>query len=958
MQKKLLYLLLFFFPIFLTAQNDTIVVQTLTWDANTRSGDFLFPDANEGPFEKVLMMYNMRCNNAAVGNGDVGCREWDYSCNTFVTTPELIDSTVRTHPSHLVSNFDGSSFEYSDNPVYSYIQFEQFETTYSNTISESTTQVGDGEALANLTQSAASAKTQVLFTADELMNAGLNAGDISGLRLDISNANAPLNFLRLRLKHSSQSELDANNPELADFTEVYFQNTNLNDAWHNFNFYSPFEWDGSSNVLLEMTYFHSVGVGDISATATGTAFTSVLNSSESQQSLRFNGAGQLNIPTEPLQSISSEITVSMWVNGNAEVMPTNSTIFEASDEDNNRQVNVHLPWSNGRIYWDCGNDGTGYDRIEKDALTADYEGQWNHWAFTKNTNTGEMKMFLNGVLWHSGTGKTKDINIAEFAVGSSVTWVNKYFGKVNEVRIFDKALEESTIAEWMRKTIDVSHPNYANLVAYYPLNEGSGNQAQDFSTFAQTANIAGSPDWQEIRATDFYKDFSASSTRPNVIFVQGEYEEETETLIVLDSIVNSQNEVITFEVDNLNNLIGVDTTFYWEGGLSYLYDENGNIIDIYDAPIDGSISISELTYYDKRDAKLELLSMVTPYGNGLDLGDDGKTFTFDVTDFLPVLHGERFLSVEFGAWQEDLDIKFLFIKGTPPRDVISIQNVWPFSRGWYQNIQEDGVFEPRMMTFDNDGEAFKLRSSVTGHGQNGEFITRNHFLNVGGGSQEFVYQVWKTCGSNPIYPQGGTWIFDRAGWCPGMATDVHEFDISNYATPGGSIEMDYGVNGAFMSEANYLVSNQMVTYGAPNFTVDAAIESIIRPSLRVEYERLNPACNLPQIIIKNTGAQTLTSLQIQYGTQGGMTNTYSWSGNLGFMETATVTLPVDDFHFWLTDQEDKIFEVIISQPNGLSDEYANNNVMKSAFEEARVFDDPAILLQTRTNNRASKIAIP
>ena len=63
------------------------------------------------------------------------------------------------------------------------------------------------------------------------------------------------------------------------------------------------------------------------------------------------------------------------------------------------------PGENGQIYWDCGNDGGGYDRINKQATEAEYEGTWQHWAFTKNATTGDMRIYLNGELWHTGTGK-------------------------------------------------------------------------------------------------------------------------------------------------------------------------------------------------------------------------------------------------------------------------------------------------------------------------------------------------------------------------------------------------------------------------------------------------------------------------------------------------------------------------------------------------------------------------
>ena len=307
MRNFTLYLSLFLFPVFLSAQ-DTLTVQTFTWDSDTRSGNFIFPDASEGPFEKVLMRYNMRCHDAQVGSGSVGCREWDYSCNTFVTVPEMTDSILQSHPSHIISDFDGDLFEYSNTPVYTYIQFDQFETTYTNTITENTAQVGSGEGLANLTNNAPVAKTQWLFTVDELTSAGLTAGNISGLRLEINNANQPLNFLRIKLKHTVQTALSAESPELDGFTEVYFQNTDLtNGSWHPFHFHSPFEWDGSSNLLVEMSYFHSEALGNISATATGTTNTSVLTGAGPYYSLEFNGAGNIDINTAALSAISNEM---------------------------------------------------------------------------------------------------------------------------------------------------------------------------------------------------------------------------------------------------------------------------------------------------------------------------------------------------------------------------------------------------------------------------------------------------------------------------------------------------------------------------------------------------------------------------------------------------------------------------------------------------------------------------
>ena len=72
-------------------------------------------------------------------------------------------------------------------------------------------------------------------------------------------------------------------------------------------------------------------------------------------------------------------------------MPFNSYIFEGRDINGYRVVNCHLPWSNSRVYWDAGNSNTSsYDRVDQAANAADFSGQWNHWAFTKDVSSGTM----------------------------------------------------------------------------------------------------------------------------------------------------------------------------------------------------------------------------------------------------------------------------------------------------------------------------------------------------------------------------------------------------------------------------------------------------------------------------------------------------------------------------------------------------------------------------------------
>ena len=67
-------------------------------------------------------------------------------------------------------------------------------------------------------------------------------------------------------------------------------------------------------------------------------------------------------------------------------------MLEAEDASGNRLLNIHFPWSNGRIYWDAGYSN-GYDRIDRAAAAAEYEGQWNHWVFTKDAAAGKIGVF-------------------------------------------------------------------------------------------------------------------------------------------------------------------------------------------------------------------------------------------------------------------------------------------------------------------------------------------------------------------------------------------------------------------------------------------------------------------------------------------------------------------------------------------------------------------------------------
>lgn len=933
---------------------DTIVVQTLTRDSNSRSGVFQFPDDPNQSYRKILMYYNMRCHGARVGVSGVGCGEWDYSCNTFITDSTRVDSNQATIGSYVISGFTGLQFYYTTIPGSTYYRYIQKDAKYTGVVSEKKSKIGNGNTALSLESPNGTFRAQYVFTAAELIAAGVTAGAITGLDLSVAAAGSLLPHFRIRMKAITANSILPESPEIEGLNEVYYKDTEFKTSGvQHLQFYTPFQWNGTSSVLVDISHtdfspvsspkflFHDIGANK-QAITTG----------DKERSTVWDGLSA-NTSGSKLSMISNEMTVSFWAFGTPNKQPADGSIIEGLDPNGQRALNIHLPWSNGSIYFDCGFENGGYDRIEKQGVKTDYEGQWVHWAFTKNATTGEMKIYRNGVVWQSGLTKLKPIHIAKLSIGGPLSYNGPYYGRMRELSIWNKALDSTTINAWKNKTLDASHPQYANLVYYYDLQDDNGSIINDHAQNPENMNLPVSLNRFQERGNQLVLNYKSTSDRPNISFVQGVY---TGTNIVssnvLDSIPNGPRKVTQYKIVN-NNLV-VDSIYYL---YTALYDnilfENGDIAEEIFIDPEGELDITNLKYFSKSPAKYELISLVTPYGNNLDLGVDGKTFVFDVTDFTPILKGKRRLSMELGGeGQEEIDLKFVFIKGTPERNVLDVSNIWPFQRGYFSEILSNSRFESRKLKLQQNASNFKLRFSITGHEQNGEFTPRAHFVTVNGNTnKKFPFTVWKECAWNPIYPQGGTWIYDRAGWCPGAPTELQSIDITNLVPASKEVTIDYGLEPPQLDQANYLVSSQLVSYGPLNFNLDASLEEIMRPSAgRVEFDRLNPSCNKPTILIRNSGSQFLTSLKIRYGIKNGIKEEYNWTGNLASSNTAIVELPITNKGFWLPGPDSlNVFEVELINPNNSTDENPENNRKQTNFKKVDSYS-VSLFYEFKTNN--------
>lgn len=926
------------------AQEDTTTIQAIEFsDAlNKRRSWVNFPTDNK-TYRKILISHTLKCDPALISNPTgSGCGEWDAGANIIIHTHE---DTVYNR--HYVNGDYPDTIAFSNSPVFEYYRSYQYYPVYTNVISESTFSIGieDTSISHTLNSNLSQSRAQYLYKATELLSAGLSVGDIHKLRLNINSLGSNLQKLSIRIRHTSKDSLSAESYENSGFTKVYDQNTSfITTGVHTLDFAAPFNWDGTSNLLIEFVTTNDISGSAFSIKGEKQAYSCGVSATSADGYYHFDDGDDLYIPSSVFTNLDSAITISLWTYGDPVKNPFNSYLFEALDSAGNRVLSSHLPWGNGKVFWDAGNSGSSYDRIQLQASTSDYEGQWNHWAYTKDVATGEMKLFLNGSLFHSGTNKTRTMkDIHRFVLGGNSTVVgHNYAGHINEFRVFNTALDSNTIQDWLYKDISPSHPNYGNLIAYHRLDDSQAlEEIQN-----KNAQMLGLPQSYQLKGEELFRNLRTHSERPRIKLIQGQYQMYIDSTKIMDSLPKSPMTIIISHQDYKPSDQGLlfknlDTLMVWAAGYSPIYDHNGNIVD--------SVPISpDSTVYNRYVASnYRLKKFITPYGNYLDLGPDGFTWIYNITDYAPLLKG--MLDFQAGDHRELIDLKIDFIEGTPPRDVLKVDILHDGGAGTYDDI----VNYPDLLKYQAylpaSAQAFTIKTTTSGHKFNNatncaEFCKRMHFLEING-QHKFSWEPWKECGDNAVYPQGGTWIYDRAGWCPGAPVNTYEHHLDGIVSPGNTITVDYGADPdpTGTQYGNYNLMMHLFSYGSANFKTDAELIDIISPNDWEFYGRMNPVCGQAKVIIRNSGSDVLTTVKISYNVKGGSTQVYQWNGNLGFLESKEVLLPITDPNFWLSSNSGSSeFQVTLSLPNGVADQHSINDSKSTSFQVSPTYESPFV----------------
>ena len=189
----------------------------------------------------------------------------------------------------------------------------------------------------------------------------------------------------------------------------------------------------------------------------------------------------------------------------------------------------------------------------------------------------------------------------------------------------------------------------------------------------------------------------------------------------------------------------------------------------------------------------EIARYITPYGKGC------GPWTIDVTDFKDVLGGKVDYNSYIQVWGSSgwlANAELEFVEGEDDTPFSKMTTLWNMDYQVYgdPNISHD--ITPTTVVSDPISESSHIRMQVTGHGQGNtnnaaEFYNVTHSIKVDNTMID-EHHLWKDdCATNSCDDQAGTWLFSRAGWCPGQEVQPSIFDTSDKINPGTEAAIDY-----------------------------------------------------------------------------------------------------------------------------------------------------------------------
>ena len=918
------------------ADESIIKVKTLTFDSIlTRRGTWKFPDDNQ-EYRKILMKYTLKCDPRTAAD-KYNCGEWDYSTYTYIHHKVGRDTMLpMTHSKYKIGKAADLEMKYSPVSLTAELKPQTKRTAFklSGTIKKEanveSTKMIDGDKQLILGQKPI--KVQYYFSNAKMKELGQNGKAIGKIKLNFTKAGSTLKNLQIRAVNKILQDTALFNDE----TTLLYKNdfTATNAGWNEIILSEPFYT--KTNGLGLILIISADGFSNNDEGLLAGEDQHIVCDGAALKYLEFDGtndyvyAQDIGIMNDQSKfTIEGCVKINKWSNWSKVFGVGSETHFETGGK--------------GELYFFMRNGANSYGVV----ANALQEGKWAHVAAVFNgagtKNEDKLKIYINGKLatasYSSVIPERSSKNKNRFTI-TSTDWGSACInGGVSNVRVWDKPLSQEEIQKNMNKVLDASDNS---LILNYSLQNIQDDNVTDESKSKNNGKLLGFPNIKTMKGEELFLQ-SDSKLCPSLECVFGDFEIEAKKEKEIITEPMKVYSLAEYEIENhqpkIKNLSKV-----WKEGYVYTYDENNKAIDSVFFKGDLTVKNDTLKYLAAPIPivqNIEIGRFITPYGINLDLGPDGFTWVYDVTDYAPILRGDVELSA--GNLQELIDLTFEFYKGVPPRKIVNFTELWEgYHSHSYQNLADNKVLRTIDVPKTPSAASAKVKTRITGHGHEStdnqyphccEWKDNTHYLDLNGETKE--WHIWREdCSINPVYPQGGTWPGSREGWCPGDKVREIEFEVSKYDEVKNN-KFDYEIsdipsNNKGMGRGNYEMTFQFVEYGPQTHNNDVEVYDVFAPNENGLYSRMNPICANPRVVIRNNGSSNLTSLKFKSTVSGGKAMEYTWTGNLKPNIMDTVSLPIASSDFWIGDGKNN-FTVSVSEPNGKADEYAANDEMTTHF---------------------------
>lgn len=356
---------------------------------------------------------------------------------------------------------------------------------------------------------------------------------------------------------------------------------------------------------------------------------------------------------------------------------------------------------------------------------------------------------------------------------------------------------------------------------------------------------------------------------------------------------------------------------------------------------------------------IEFARYITPYSGDKNFGFY-RDFEVDVTDFRSVLTDSAEIGVKYEGYSDGFTISldYYLQLGMPIREAYKVVPVYygGFPYGDPANSIENYI-KPFSFVPDSLSEEVGVQILQTGHGFGGnedcaEFCPKYNYIKVNG-AQRYSNLVWKDdCGKNPLLAQPGTWLYDRANWCPGEMVRPYYHDLTPYVNFDTLNVFDMDMT-PFTNNGNnscsYNIAANIIYYKNRKANTDLILEDVIAPSKRWNYARINPICSKPKVKVRNNSKNAINGIAFKYGVKGtGNVSVYTWPGTIAAYSSMEIELENPVFN----DSTEFYVEAMPADTN-LTDYNMSDNSFVSKFDLVKILP-PRFAIEFRANSVPSE----